>query len=404
MNSWDCFDTLVARRYYQPNTVFEDMAEKLSLKNFTQRRKAAEFRSPYNLDSIYEELAKDYEWTNSLKEFYKDQEVIFEVDHCCPINENINRVQDGDLIVSDMYLPASAIEKILRKNGLTKDVKIYVSHNGKASGSIWKDLPTIDLHIGDNPGSDIASAKNFEIQTELSTLHLFTDVENSMYKDLSLLCRMVRLACPYQKESRGYDFWLDQAQANIPILILASLELPDDDISFIMRDGVHFKHIYESITNKQSKALHCSRLAFANGGAEFQKHVEENGLNRTCVDLHGTGGSITNYWRKTFQKDPKYITLSGAANFGTKISKGTGGDSIEKLNSSRLGSVSTYPDRLDCEFSEDLLEAQEKAVSCAISHFKYFSFSKDINLLSKLDTYPTGAFTVSNNIHVPFHH
>lgn len=74
-NSWDCFDTLVARRRFTPISVFDELAEIHGLPDFTKRRRAAESRAPETLDSIYDELAKDYGWSETEKDHFKDQEI-----------------------------------------------------------------------------------------------------------------------------------------------------------------------------------------------------------------------------------------------------------------------------------------------------------------------------------------
>jgi hypothetical protein len=400
--SWDCFDTLVTRRRLDPLSVFDDMGKKLGLDNFTVRRKAAEGRAPWTLHTIYAELAKDYQWTDSQSEYYKQEEINAELEHCCPIVENINRVEDGDLIVSDMYLPSEAVEAILRKNGLDRDVQVTVTTGGKSSGTIWSTLPHIDLHVGDNFHSDVASPTSVGIKGEHYTDVHLTPFEQSMGGDMALLMRVIRLACPYEKGSLMWHMWIDQAGLNIPTLILASLEIPPDNVAFVMRDSVHLKRIYEALHNTASTEFHCSRIALKSGGSAWKEYVETTAKGKLIVDLQGTGGSIINYWRQTFHEDPQLLYLTGTLRLGTLLAPCLH-DAIERFNSSPLGSLAAYPDRKPCEFSEDVLNCQEKAVSSAIAHLPYFNFSPNIEVFRFLVEQMPHTTTFKENIHVDNH-
>lgn len=77
------------------------------------------------------------------------------------------------IIVSDMYLPADFIKKVLHKNKITKYHKLYVSNevqHRKDRGDMYKyvidDLsvaPNKILHIGDNKHSDYKKALEYNI-------------------------------------------------------------------------------------------------------------------------------------------------------------------------------------------------------------------------------------------------
>jgi hypothetical protein len=42
MNSWDCFDTLVARRFFHPHSIFEEVERISGRKGFVKLRKSFE--------------------------------------------------------------------------------------------------------------------------------------------------------------------------------------------------------------------------------------------------------------------------------------------------------------------------------------------------------------------------
>ena len=403
MISWDCFDTLVTRRRFNPLTVFDDMGAKLALPNFTQRRKAAESRAPWTLDSIYDELAKDYGWTNTEKEYYKNEERLAEIEHCCPIAGNIKQVQDGDLIVSDMYLPEQAIAGILRNCGLDKNVTIYVSTGGKSSGTIWPYLPPIDQHIGDNYDSDVASPRAHGIDAVHYTGANFTGLEQRIGGDLALLMRIVRLANPYKPGTLLYAMWTEQAQLNLPVLVLAALDIPATNVAFVMRDCVHLQPIHAALHGTINPAFHCSRLALLGKSEQFKKHAEEVALGRTIVDLQGTGNSLKRYWLDEFRIAPELLYVTGTMDHGRLLAPCTH-DAIERFNSSGLGSFKrTWPDRFHCEYDAKVVQLQEDARNCAISHLPYFAIAPNNQQLQMLVGLMLDSVTVKENRHIVSH-
>jgi hypothetical protein len=400
--SWDCFDTLVARRKMVPSSVFDALAQKHGLPNFTARRMAAEVRAPWTLKTIYDELAKDYQWTQEQKETYKQAEIAEEIDHCCPINETIRLVRDGDLVVSDMYLPSEVISAILVKNGLTQQVAIYVSTGGKSSGCIWTSLPPIDKHVGDNYHSDVESPQAHGIDALHFTGSQMTKLEQEIGGDLALLMRVVRLANPYEPGSVLHFMWLEQSQLNIPGLILAALELPPTGLAFIMRDCVHLQPIHEALWKEKNATLHSSRMAIKNNNEAFEQHVKETAFGKTIVDLHGSGQSIFRYWKEVFNEEPEVVYLSGSLPKGTVLAKGSH-DLLERFNSSPLGSLSVFPERKKCEFDERIIQCQANARDCAISHFDHLSFSKNLPLFQELVHQMQSSITGKTNVHIADH-
>lgn len=401
--SWDCFDTLVARRRFNPLTVFDDMGDKLGLENFTQRRKAAESRAPWTLDLIYEELAKDYGWEEDEKAYYKEQEILAEIDHCCPVGETIRQVQDGDLVVSDMYLPAWAIEQILHKCGLDKNITVHVSTGGKSSGTIWRSLPPIEKHIGDNHHSDVTSPQAHGIQGIHFTKTGFTELEQHIGGDLALLMRIVRLANPYEPGTVLGAMWDEQAQLNIPALVLAALEIPEKGVAFVMRDCVHLQPIHEALHGTVNPSFHCSRLAFLGSSQGLKHHAEKAAMGQTIVDLQGTGNSITRYWLKEFGELPSLLYVTGTMSHGRLLAPCLH-DAIERFNSNPLGSIGReWPERLPCEYDKEVLTLQQRAVECAISHLPYFSIAPNLEQLQMLIGLMPGSVTVKENKHLSSH-
>lgn len=381
--SWDCFDTLVARRYYYPRTVFDAIGSDLGLSDFTRRRMAAESRAPSTLEAIYIELAKDYGWDDETRESIKGREIAKEIDHCFPVQENIRQVKDGDLIVSDMYLPADVIMQILRNCGLKADVQVHVTTGGKSGGWIWGTLPSIDLHVGDNHHSDVQSPRNHGIKSLHYGGTAFTRHEEIVGGELALLMRMVRLANPYEPGTPHHRLWHEQAQLNLPVLIWAALELPSTGLAFIHRDCVHLQRIHEVIHGTKNDTFHCSRIALVERGEEWDDYVNKWAYGKTLIDLQGSGRSVVRYWQEVFGEMPSLIYVTGMLQHGFAIVC-TPHDIIERYNSSRIGSLLKWPQRESCEFKEDYLDAQHGAIGKALSFIPLFShFEPDKTKLAK---------------------
>lgn len=157
--SWDCFDTLISRHYHYPSSIFRIIAELTGDEYFVEKRKQAErICADKSLFGIYEHLSGHD----------PGLELQIEKEYTYPIIENFNRINNGDIVVSDMYLSSDQILEILRYHGLDKDVTVYSSYGRKADGSIWNDICTkhnIEYHIGDNLYSDIKQTRNNNLKS-----------------------------------------------------------------------------------------------------------------------------------------------------------------------------------------------------------------------------------------------
>jgi hypothetical protein len=380
MNSWDCFDTLVTRKYIEPITIFEEVGRRLNDSTFVKKRIKAEKKSDRTLLGIYKNLPG----------IDPSIECDIEIEHCFPITKNINKVNDGDYIVSDMYLPPDIINKILKKCGLNKKVHLVVTPDGKRKGYIWKELPKIDFHFGDNEHSDIKSARDFGISSIHVTDSFMTSNEKMIYetdKNLAAFMRFVRLQCPF-KTDHEINLWNDQTNHNIPLLILASLELPKDrKICFTYRDCVYWHRIYESLFPNNSTFLDASRRWYYNPTPEYRKYVYDTVKDHMIVDLKGSGGSPNAF----FQGKNKVTYIIGTGTVlpcDSMTGVGKWMDTIERLNVSNLGSIEDFKDnsvvRKLSEHDPIIVNVQSTAIDFACKHIKLFEFQKNKELIKKL--------------------
>jgi hypothetical protein len=394
MNSWDCFDTLVARKYFHPQTVFHAVAQKLGALDFVQRRIQAEKQSNGTYQSIYERLPGI------------DPEVEFqtELEHCFAIVENMQKVKDGDIIVSDMYLNSTQVAKILKSCGLNKDVKVYVTPGGKHNGTIWPQLGKIDVHAGDNLRSDVESPRKFGISAVHYIESNFNDVERfvlSQNAELACWMRYVRLSCPYDGALKR--LWWDQSSFNVPVLALTSFLLPDRPIAFNLRDCVHLHKVYEKITGRAAETVVSSRKCLYSPSEQFAKYFIDGTAGRVLVDAQGSAKSLKHFSRSQNVDMPETIYVCGPVQAPARALTTVISDAIERFNFSPDGTLVGFDDsgpiKAKCEHPPEIVKMQEEAISAALNSydkFKVKSQPNDRDLLSNLLAFMALSFTNKN--------
>lgn len=179
--SFDIFNTLIFRPVSQPTDVFYLIGEKLGISDFKNIRAWAEADARlkcYQKHKHMEISLKDI-WLNLqedvgvLAEGGMQVEIDTELSVCyanpfmLEVWKELIKRNKRIIVVSDMYLPVSVLERMLQKNGFTGYEKLYVSYEyekNKASGTLFK-LVKEDysnesmIHVGDNPHSDDEMAR-----------------------------------------------------------------------------------------------------------------------------------------------------------------------------------------------------------------------------------------------------
>lgn len=189
--SFDIFDTLVLRPFYEPSDLFGLLDNKYfeltnSRTSFKKMRISSEFakrtlilktdkiKEDVSIDEIYEQIGLTYKINKSILEELKEYEKALEIEFCVPRNttkeifEMLLHINKEIILISDMYLDEKTILGILKKNGYENFKKLYLSsiHNKTKSSSelfsvVAKDLgceTSEILHIGDNYNADVISA------------------------------------------------------------------------------------------------------------------------------------------------------------------------------------------------------------------------------------------------------
>jgi hypothetical protein len=204
--------------------------------------------------------------------------------------------------------------------------------------------------------------------------------------DFHLACwaRYIRLQCPYTDDHR-IALWTDQANLNIPVLALATLELPlDRNIVFCYRDCAYWHQLYTALTGQTGIRLDVSRNCYNNPSAEFKNYVSSKTKGNLIVDMQGTGNSIKDF----YQPDQEILYII-SENFDLVPGLvGTVANAIERHNCTNIGPLmrwsDTGPIRGECEHDLAVAALQQEVVTVACNSSKWFNVVKNINLLDTL--------------------
>ena len=322
IRSFDIFDTLIARKSLSPQAVFALVAEHCKTPEFALWRQQAELslgNSAYSLHDIYLALGRQHTLSGVELASLQAEELRVELEQAIPIAQNLQRVRDGDTLITDMYLPETFIFELLHKAGLRRNVQLIRSAHGKASGEIWAGLRDGGLratHLGDNPHSDIGTAKAAGHIAEHTQLAALSEIEQYLYRQgytgTALLARMLRLsACDSDRNPTQEQLRLLQAQVNIPLLVVASFQLialantastPITRILFSSRDCTQWLKIFralQSFTPAHALAtdyFFTSRLARHKPTADYLGYCRQQlSDGALIVDLCGTGLSMQGF-------------------------------------------------------------------------------------------------------------
>ena len=192
--SFDIFDTLITRPFYEPLDMFRIMDKdyrelthnnvginfskiRVTSENICRenKRKTDPECQEVTLDEIYDTIHTQYEISKDVLEKLKKKECEYEI-RFCKRRDTIHELYElaldmGKKVIftSDMYLPEDVIVKILKENGYTEYTKLYLSSTvkkikwtGDLYRNVFKDMglePGEMIHMGDNFESDYKRAK-----------------------------------------------------------------------------------------------------------------------------------------------------------------------------------------------------------------------------------------------------
>jgi len=363
VDSFDIFDTLIARTVINPIDIFTIIENKINFKNFANLRIEAQTLSNQSFDDIYMKFKSLTNIDDNTINTIKETEISTEINNIIPIMCNINKVKDGDILVSDMYLTENDIRILLDSVNFKKNVKIYVSPDGKSSGYIWKtllDLYNINSHTGDNSHSDINIAKKNGINnTILTNTHNFTIIEKdtlNLYREYSHFIRKFRLMNPYVENTVEHSLYNEQAIYNIPILCLICYRLNkilvDENrttVLFTTRDGCLLINIFKKLYPQyNSIVFHSSRYMYNNYNDDYKKYIKEIYNHNKCIifDMDGCFSSGRKLFMDIFGYLPR-VYLFNINNSNTPFNLlsyfiNTDTENIEFFNTDIIGSLINF--------------------------------------------------------------
>ena len=335
VSSFDVFDTLLARRVRRPIDIFDLVETKVGVPGFAALRRAAESRARGTLESIYECLKQEmglHACTDLQKQALMQAELQVEAENIVLIQETADLVQDGDILVSDMYMTEDQIWALLRAAGFDKAVTLYVSPGGKASGSMFDRLLLeydIRMHHGDNPHSDVHMPYTRGIPTRFVTISHETDAEKSIrdagLPTLAQLLRVQRLRNPYAPGSEAHSLYNVQLITNLPFLVDVSRHIARTAAAvgatrllFFTRDGCLLRLVANWLYPElRCEDLACSRNAFVRSDPAFVDYIASMNVfdSALCIDLHGRGASAKAFFKKAYGRIPP---LYVAAKYGSE--------------------------------------------------------------------------------------
>jgi len=294
MNSFDVFDTLIARRFLDSKYIWELMEKEFDIHEFAKRRPIPDDGSR-SFREIYNKLAElNYISKNQIELLIK-REIELEIENTYGIAENLKLVNHGDLLISDMYLPSYVILQIVKNAGLNKQVTIHQSNNDKGSGKIWKNLKNYppNFHLGDNEHSDINQAIYNKINAKLTKISDTSEIEKFLIKNklqnLSFLCREIRLTNIAER-----SFMLS-ACLNLPILFMFAEQIyrryKNKNIFFLGRDCQLLWRLYNEYYGTSYYIPFSRKIVYCQPELAIKYLENQISDNYILIDISSTGGT-----------------------------------------------------------------------------------------------------------------
>ncbi|HEF4780143.1 TPA: hydrolase [Burkholderia multivorans] len=303
--SFDVFDTLFLRLLREPEDVFDLLGRRFGISNFRNLRQEAQQRAfqrmlelgneEITLDDIYECFDPVAVPTSELRDAEFNLELIVTVPNPRLIDVfNDALAKKVVVITSDMYLPRKFFDELFRRHGL-RPSKIFISSERNATkrdrGALFDIVaseagvaPSSILHIGDNPVSDIARAK----ERGLSAFHYVDHVVASRITRSSPLGslasglrRVVRDGlCQGTFRDLGFRYGGPAAVGFLDWISEQAKKDRIDHVLFVSRDGYALERMARDVGGRDLPPFSYfkgSRVAFATAAANesnFDELVE----------------------------------------------------------------------------------------------------------------------------------
>jgi hypothetical protein len=299
MNSFDVFDTLLARRHLTSEPIWPQIEREFGIPGYTQARKSADTGSRI-LSEIYDQLVVQGLITQQQHSIVMRREIELEIEICFPVQVNLDRVAHGDILISDMYLPASAILQLVRSVGLDRQVTLYQSNGDKSQGTVWPKFGGRHrgIHLGDHPNSDYASpvragihGEHFNPATGLNLVE--QELFNSGFANIGLLAREIRLRNNPPPDLKPYfDVACDLNLAWLFVIAeLINRQHGNRNIVFLGRDCQLLHKLYTAYYDVAYYLPFSRKVAYSQPKDAIDYLRVHSPDNPLFVDLGSTGGT-----------------------------------------------------------------------------------------------------------------
>ncbi len=317
--SFDIFDTVVFRRLLHPHHVFQLLEKRASLQkialpfDFASTRIQAEREArelayqlrgsrEVSIREIYDVLGRKKSLNPEICNRLLSMEIDLEL-QCCFANPSMHEAyqfarseKKRIVFASDMYLPSSALEKMLHENGYDSYDFLLVSNElgaSKRDGGMFERMvewlqvsPNHILHIGDDELSDVVRAKAHGLKAffyqRCRDVATKNDQENvpietpALDRSLQYGIRNARLYHQRPVLDAEKEFWYRLGVESVGILYIGFIEwlakrLLSDNIQqvyFLSRDGYILEKVYRCYRTMHpelppSSYLYASRKALS---------------------------------------------------------------------------------------------------------------------------------------------
>lgn len=304
--SFDIFDTLLSRPFIKPTDLFLYMEESLGVNGFRDLRVKAERRArsrhknqaDVTLDQIYKELSPKYGYLKQ-EELRYERMLLFPKTDAKKIYEEA--IKQGKIIIaiSDMYLPQTFLEQVLKEKGYTEIYRVFVSNEEnccKGDGRLFqKVLKALDIkpnemvHIGDNFNADKKAAELLGIRTchrlpeiqdmfnnpSMLKLKLFAEdnpcLETSILTGIYARNYAKSILCSSYTQL-GYYLGGPLAVGYCQYIHKVAKERGNDTILFVSRDGYALHKIYQKMypNDIPSYYIYASRKLILRNSIEYE--------------------------------------------------------------------------------------------------------------------------------------
>lgn len=356
IRSFDVWDTLITRWHPDPKVVFDLVGERAGIANYRELRVAAERearrRQPaYTLDTIYDTLVDLGSINIAQRDALLQLELAMEAECVRPIQANLDQLQAGDVLISDMYLSAAQMRQLVRPFADLDRHPFLVSASGKQRGQVWRALKQAGIqarHLGDNYMADYVRAAKRDHHAALVRESSYSALE-CRFADAGLvalanLMRLQRLELGAaelrqgQPASEQAGLLTVQRRFNLPLLYLTALELlqraqgpePPTHLLFCARDCSYLHGFYQAMaratqtqslgTGSQSGSqtlphdhyFLTSRKAKARASGGYRAYCrsllgDHSNPRPLLIDLQGSGRSSAVFFREQLELEVQQL-------------------------------------------------------------------------------------------------